>query len=429
MGKPDSPLSAALPPLIMGTATFNSQYNPDPYALPTTALVQRALSSGIRAFDTSPYYGPAEELLGRALSTPLVRSTYPRHTYHLLTKVGRIASSSFDYSPAWIRRSIARSLARLETSYLDVVYCHDVEFVSADEVITAVRELRRIRDTEGTVRYIGISGYPVSVLSELAERIQRETGESVDAVMSYANFTIQNTRLASEALPRLRAAGVDVVLNASPLGMGLLRQKGVPVGAMGDFHPAPEGLRSAVAEASRWVEEQGQGEKIEEIAICYALEEWLREGAVVGSAGEPLAPSESSDTTTAGRGSTAERKLGVSVMGVSTMEELEETLRVWRGIVDGLESVVDIENAEAALHEHADSMGLKPAQKEKLPVGLSASHGVSAHEISHVHRQRILSQVESIRKILGPEWVNYAWDSPENGFVNQDPPQGYDKDA
>ena len=55
-----TPLSTLLPSLICGTATFNSQYNPDPYKLPTTEIVHRALSLGVRAFDTSPYYGPAE---------------------------------------------------------------------------------------------------------------------------------------------------------------------------------------------------------------------------------------------------------------------------------------------------------------------------------------------------------------------------------
>ncbi|OGM45594.1 L-galactose dehydrogenase (L-GalDH) [Aspergillus bombycis] len=135
MGRPSGPLSANLPPLVMGTATFNSQYNHDPYALPTTELVHRALTSGVRAFDTSPYYGPAEELLGRALATDFVQSTFPRYTYRLLTKVGRVASSSFDYSPEWVRYSVQRSLRRLHTDYLDVVYCHDVEFVSPQEVL------------------------------------------------------------------------------------------------------------------------------------------------------------------------------------------------------------------------------------------------------------------------------------------------------
>lgn len=58
------PLSTLLPPLICGTATFNNQYNADPFSLPTNAIVQRALESGVNAFDTSPYYGPSEEILG-----------------------------------------------------------------------------------------------------------------------------------------------------------------------------------------------------------------------------------------------------------------------------------------------------------------------------------------------------------------------------
>jgi D-arabinose 1-dehydrogenase len=125
---------------------------------------------------------------------------------------------------------------------LDVVYCHDVEFVSAEEVLTAVKELRRIRDEEGTIKYVGISGYPVPLLVELAELVKRESGEGLDAVMSYANFTLQNEGLKG-ALKRLEDAGVGCVPNASPLGMGLLRSKGVPVGGKGDFHPAPLELR------------------------------------------------------------------------------------------------------------------------------------------------------------------------------------------
>ena len=127
-------LSSVLPPLIFGTATFNSQYNKDPYALDTNGLVEQALRHGVRAFDTSPYYGPSEELLGQALSTSYVKEHFPRDQYFLLTKCGRIAGDEFDYSAAWVRQSVARSLQRLNTSYLDVVYCHDVEFVDMDVV-------------------------------------------------------------------------------------------------------------------------------------------------------------------------------------------------------------------------------------------------------------------------------------------------------
>ncbi|KAI3529065.1 L-galactose dehydrogenase, partial [Colletotrichum filicis] len=42
-----------------------------------------------------------------------------------VTKAGRIAPTEFDYSPAWIRASVLRSLERLNTTYLDLVYTHD----------------------------------------------------------------------------------------------------------------------------------------------------------------------------------------------------------------------------------------------------------------------------------------------------------------
>jgi D-arabinose 1-dehydrogenase len=351
------PLSTILPPLICGTATFNNLYNTDVSSLPTNAIIARALALGVTAFDTSPYYGPSETLLGLALSA----AKYPRHTYQILTKVGRIGASEFDYSPAWIRYSIQRSLQRLKTGYLDVVYCHDVEFVTPAEVLGAVKELRRIRDEEGTVKYVGISGYPVPLLCELSELVLRETGEGLDAVMSYANFTLQNDSLKG-GMERFRRAAVGCVPNASPLGMGLLRSKGVPVGGKGDFHPAPMELRGKVMDAARWVE--SIGEKLEVVSIRWGLETWAREGAGIGGIGG----------------------IGVSVMGVSNLEELEETMRVWNSVLDGL----PISGREAA--------------KEKREWSLERSKEVN-------------KLAKGIREILG-EWKDYAWPSPDESYVN-----------
>ncbi|EZG01936.1 hypothetical protein H106_07974 [Trichophyton rubrum CBS 735.88] len=393
MGVPHLPVSSDLPPLIMGTATFNGQYNANPYELPTTELVHRALLAGICAFDTSPYYGPAEELLGRALSTQFVQENYPRSSYRLLTKVGRIAASTFDYSPEWIRRSIKRSLSRLGTAYLDVVYCHDVEFVTPEEVLGAVQELRRIRDSEGTIHYVGISGYPVDVLCSLAEMILEKTGEPIDIVMSYANFTLQNTLLATKGLERLIAAGVDCVLNASPLGMGLLRRNGVPIESMGDFHPAPNELREAIHKASLWTEEQG--EKIEVVAIRYALENWLHVGAAVGASG--LSATDQTNGTSVSS-TTSPRRLGGSVMGVSNIAELEETMRVWKVILDALPS--------ESINPQCRKGHVVLDKDQKLP-----------------ESQRIQTLTKGIRDILGAKWVDFAWASPDADYVNTPIPE------
>ena len=380
------PLSTLLPPLVLGTATFNSQYNPDPYAMPTTGIVHRALEVGVRAFDTSPYYGPAEKLLGQALQLPFVQNNFPRRDYFLVTKVGRVSGSEFDYSAEWVQYSVRRSLKRLHTDYLDVVYCHDVEFVSPEEVLTAIKELRRIRDEEGLIKYVGISGYPVKVLCELSEMILRETGEPLDAVMSYANFTLQNTKLASEGIPRLQAAGVDVVPNASPLGMGLLRREGVPIGSQGDFHPAENGLRTAVRAASDWTD--AQGDKLEKVAIRYALENWMRQGSTLGSRGDPASGIPWRRETIEEVGG---KKLGVSVMGVSKISELDETMRVWRSILDGLEDG----------HETAAQSG----------------RGVNAHNWSLNRQKEVQQLAEGIKTVIG-EWLDHTWDSPDAGFVN-----------
>lgn len=380
-------LSTLLPPLILGTATFNSQYNPDPYLLPTTNIVHRALSLGVRAFDTSPYYGPAEDLLGKALDTAFVHDNFPRRDYFLLSKVGRIGGAEFDYSAAWVRHSIQRSLDRLRTSYLDVVYCHDVEFVSPGEVLEAVTELRRLRDQSGVVKYIGISGYRVTTLCEQAEMILEKTGKPLDAVMSYANFTLQNTRLSSVALKRLRAAGVDVVPNASVLGMGLLRRTGVPIGGQGDFHPSPTELRGAIKKASDWCD--SQNDRIEKVAIRFALETWMRQGESVGSKGDPASGIPWVRETIEQIGGT---KLGVSVMGVSNVEELDETMRVWRSILDGLE------NGEQTAVE--------------------SGRGTGDHLWSLSRQKKVAKLARGIRQVLG-KWVDYTWTSPPPGFVNQ----------
>ncbi|GAB0136773.1 hypothetical protein EsDP_00005064 [Epichloe bromicola] len=371
MAVPNKPLSQVLPPLILGTATFNYQYNSDPSQMPYTDIVRRALEHDIVAFDTSPYYGPSEVLLGDALRT--LTPPPNRDGYFLITKAGRIGNSEFDYSPAWIRYSVCRSLERLSTQYLDLVYAHDVEFVSPADVLEAVRELRRMRD-QGLVRYVGISGYPIEVLVSLAEMILEQTGEPLDAVMSYAHFCIQNSRLGRrDVLERLSKAGVECVPNASMLGMGLITTRGADNGPVSSWHPAPPRLREAcqgLAEIAR-----RSGERLEEVAIRWALENWGRVGAPFGSAAYPRSLLASASKDEAG----SPARVGVSVMGVSNVDELDETWALWKSVVE--------------LTSHTDAEAARRRDR-----------------IERIVREQMWPQ-------LG-RWKDYAWESGGETFVN-----------
>lgn len=53
----------------------------------------------------------------------------------LSTKVGRYGDSTFDFSAERVTASIGESMARLNVSYIDLVLCHDVEFVDLDQII------------------------------------------------------------------------------------------------------------------------------------------------------------------------------------------------------------------------------------------------------------------------------------------------------
>ena len=291
------------------------------------------------------------------------------------------------------------------------------------------------------MRYIGISGYPVETLASLAELVLKETGEPLDAVQSYANYTLQNTRLVSHALGRLRGAQVDVVTNASLLGMGLLRREGIPVGGMGDWHPAPEGLRGVVREASGWVD--GRGDKLEKLGIRWAVESWMREGGVVGGRGEPPGAegSEGVEGNGSGGGGAGEerkggenmderKRLGVSVMGVSNVAELDETMRVWRSILHALQgdkvrvfrpAVADTTSSPDATTRAEPRT--KEEKTEKVPAAtddgeFGASFADDPDQAWGVERkEEVLEMVAGVREILG-EWYDYAWESPGEGFVN-----------
>ena len=178
------------------------------------ATVHRALDAGINFFDSSPHYGGglAERRLGLALRGH-------REGVVVGTKGGRYGQNVFDFSPRRLRESLHRSLELLQTDYVDIFQLHDIEYVSLAGVFTdSYTELLRLRD-EGKCRYVGMTGYPL-------ETLQRAVSETdLDVVLSYAHFTLLNTRLTEELLPLCKRRGVGLI-NAAAVVLGLLTPSG-----------------------------------------------------------------------------------------------------------------------------------------------------------------------------------------------------------
>lgn len=227
--------------------------------------VHTALDLGVTFLDVSPYYGAtaAETVLGKALRG------IDRSGYVLATKVGRYGDADFDFTAAGVGRSVGESLARLGVDHLDLVQCHDIEFGDlgqiVDETLPALRGLQQA----GTVRAVGITGYPLPALAYVLERAE------VDTVMSYCQYTLQDRRLAAwrERLTQHGAA----VLNASPLGMGALTSRGAP-----SWHPAPAVVLEACAAAAALC--RARGSDISRLAMQFAVATGAFASTVVGSA-------------------------------------------------------------------------------------------------------------------------------------------------
>ncbi|GEQ71309.1 hypothetical protein JCM33374_g4991 [Metschnikowia sp. JCM 33374] len=258
-----------LPPLIIGGAVFNTQYSEDPHSLPITEILKVAFEKGLVALDTSPYYGQSEELIGNALAK--ISNEWPREKYFICTKAGRIAADDFDYSRQSVRKSVYRSLDRLKTNYLDLVYMHDIEFVSEDETYEALKELVALKK-EGVVKNIGVTGYPVEYLLKVAKASKDKYASEIgplDAILSYAHGCLQNTKLFELQHRFLQEAGVKKVLNGSIVSMSLLRS-----GKTHAFHPAPQELKDACDEVAQKLLKEDHVE-LAELATKFAIEKTL----------------------------------------------------------------------------------------------------------------------------------------------------------
>lgn len=216
-----------------------------------------AVENGINFIDVSPYYGhlKAETVLGKALKD------IPRDKFILSTKVGRYGKdgvNTWDYSAKRAKESVYESMERLNVDYIDLINVHDVEFTDLDQVaqetLPALVELRE----KGVVGHVGITDLQPENLKWLVENTPEGT---IESILNFCHYCL-NDDLLLDYMDFFEEREIGII-NASPLSMGLLSQRGTP-----DWHPAPEDLKAACARAAAYCTEIGY--PIEKLAIQYS---------------------------------------------------------------------------------------------------------------------------------------------------------------
>lgn len=214
--------------------------------------VDYAIDNGVNYFDVAPYYGRtlAERRLGKFLEGK-------RDKIILASKAGRYDIADFGFSAERIMRSIDESLKRLRTDYVDVYQVHDVEYGKRQQIIAEALPAMFKLKQQGKIRFVGITGYPLTPLKEIAET------EDIDTVLTYCRYNLMDTTIDDILTPIARRRGIGLI-NASPLHMRVLTEKGAP-----HWHPAPE----RVFEVAKKVAElcRQRGTTISELAMQFAL--------------------------------------------------------------------------------------------------------------------------------------------------------------
>lgn len=172
-----------------------------PYDLPdeqqTSTLLNGLLDAGINYIDTAPSYGLSEQRIGAAVA-------HRRHEYTLSTKVGETIEngvSTYDFSRRAIEESVQKSLHRLQTDVLDLVFIHsdgnDVDIIEQSDAVATLSHLRQ----RGAIRRIGMSATSVAGIEAALPW--------ADAVM--VTYNIDDASVQA-AIATSAAAGIGVVV-------------------------------------------------------------------------------------------------------------------------------------------------------------------------------------------------------------------------
>lgn len=182
---------------IGGGAGGHAAYGPTDDTETIRAL-HAALDAGVTLYDTSDLYGMghSEELIGRAFRSH-------RDRVVIATKGGMMSSAGEqNFSPAYLRNALEKSLTRLACEYLDLYQLHSppIELLEQDSLLRFLQDLVQ----EGKVRVVGISA--------------RSPQEALLAVEHYGFLAVQ----ANLNLLDWRAVDCGLLQRCGEMGAGLI---------------------------------------------------------------------------------------------------------------------------------------------------------------------------------------------------------------
>ena len=156
--------------------------------------IRRAVDLGINFFDCAPMYNNAEELLGETLKEH-------RHSVFITTKISLLRVEHFDDLRQAIEKSVAVSLKRLQTDYVDILLLHNIlsssqrkagnwKMTAEDALMVAaeVKELKRA----GKVRFSGFTAWS-SDCSDVNKLIESSEYDVLQAEYNIMNQSAQES--------------------------------------------------------------------------------------------------------------------------------------------------------------------------------------------------------------------------------------------
>jgi aryl-alcohol dehydrogenase-like predicted oxidoreductase len=254
-----------LPILSYGASSLGQEFRQVDNFMDAIKCVPVALECGMNYIDTSPFYGRgmSEVMLGIALRG------IPRDNYILSSKLGRYDLQHFDFSAKRVAESVDVSLHRLGVDYIDMMICHDIEFVDMQQIVDeTIPALRKERD-KGKIGYIGVSGYPMKMFKFILDNAD------VDFILSYNHYCLQNRRLAT-LLDQCEAQNVGVI-NAAPFAARLLTNAPLPA-----WHKASDVCKEACRKAAEFC--TSEGVDIAQLAIQFSIANPRIASTMAGSA-------------------------------------------------------------------------------------------------------------------------------------------------